>query len=80
MRVFDRAKYYCQLSSWWAQYDVSILLFVPVAIILAYYYGLVLRGSADEQTCVQTFTFTENLFLYGVMVVVNVRDGARLSY
>lgn len=47
MRVSDRAQYYSRVPSWWAQYEVHILLFVPTPLILAYYSRLVLQGSAD---------------------------------
>lgn len=39
-----------------------------------YYSGLVMRGSADDQTSVWTITLTEYWFLYGPIFVINASD------
>lgn len=60
--------------------EVPILLFVPMTYILAHYSGLVIRGSADDQTDVWTVALTEYVFMSGSMLVINVQNGVCLSY
>lgn len=58
MPVLDRAKYHCQVASWWVQYEVHILIFEPTPLISVYYSELVLPDSADDQTRVWTVALT----------------------
>lgn len=52
--VLDRPEYNCRVSNWWAQYKPLVLFFVPTPLILSYYSGLAVQGSADEKRRVRT--------------------------
>lgn len=80
MPISDRDKYSCQVLAPWLQQEASILLFVPMPLILAYYSGFAIRGSTDDQTRVWTIALTEYVFMAGYMFLINARDGAYLSY
>lgn len=65
MRVSVRAKCYCEVPLWWAQYEVYILLFVLPSLVPTYYNGLAQQDSADDQTHVWTITLTEYVSMTG---------------
>lgn len=50
MKSLDRVASYCSSSSWWMQYERPTMLFVPSPFVLAYFSGVVMRGSAADQT------------------------------
>lgn len=54
VRVPDRSKYYCKVPAWWAQYEATVLLFVPTPLILSYYSSLSLQDSGNDRTRVWT--------------------------
>lgn len=49
MRSSDRAGYYCSQVTWWAQYEGLCLTLVPSFVILAYYSGLAMLVSVEDQ-------------------------------
>lgn len=56
------------------------LLFVPTPLVILYYSGLDLRGSADDHTPLWTVVLAEYVYKVGAMFVINARDGACPSY
>lgn len=48
VRTSERSCGYCLFVEWWVQYKVLILLSVPTPLVLSYYIGLGLQGSADD--------------------------------
>lgn len=76
MRISDRARYYSQVPAWWAQYEVTVLLFVPTTLILAYYSRMVTLGSTDDQTRMWNISLTKYAFMSGAKFVTNARDRA----
>lgn len=79
-RLLDRAKYYCQVLSWWARCELLSRLFVPTALILACCKWLVIWDSADDQTRVWTVTLSEYGFMSRTIFVINAWDEACSSY
>lgn len=75
MSGWDHATYYCQVPSWWPQYDVPILLLVQTLLNLVFHRELMIRGSIDDQTRVWIIALTEYVFVYSAMFVINARDG-----
>lgn len=76
----DRAKNYCQMPSGWAQYKGLILVLMPTPFILTNYSGLLLLGSAEDQTRVWTISLSEYVFMSSAMFVIGARNGACTSY
>lgn len=67
---------YCSKVLWWrAQYEDTILWFVPTPMILSYYSGLALRDCADDMTRFWTIILTEHVIATGMMCMTHARDG-----
>lgn len=80
MRVSGRAKYYCQVSSWWDQHEVPVLPSVSTILVMTHLTHLVLRGSDDDWMRVWTIALTEYAFMSGAVFLVKPSDGACPSY
>lgn len=78
--ISERSVCYCRVRTWFGQYDVPALLFVPTPLVLLYYTRLVLKGSADDKTRLWTVALTEYVFLGGVIFVINIRHRDYASY
>lgn len=68
------------VSTWWGQYEVSALLFVPTPPVLSYCGRLVLNSSTDYKTRLWTFALPDYVLLAGVMLTANSQNGSCVSY
>lgn len=57
----------------WALYKDPVLLIVLTPLVLFYYSGLAVQGSADDKSCVWTIALTEYVFMAEATLVVRAQ-------
>lgn len=78
--VSDCAKYYCKFLTWYARNETPVLLLVPTPLILSYFRGFAVRGSAENKNLVWRIVLTEYVSEAAALFVANASSKSTSRY